>query len=54
MAKKSNPYGTGLFFKRTKKKRPGRHSKSPNKSFDKKKYNGQGRVWEKKIQLKLL
>jgi len=52
--KKSNPYGTGLFYKRTKKKRPGRHSKSPNKSFDKKKYNGQGRVWEKKIQLKLL
>jgi hypothetical protein len=44
MAKKSNPYGTGLFYKRTKKKRPGRHSKSPNKSFDKKKYNGQGRV----------
>jgi hypothetical protein len=36
MAKKSNPYGTGLFYKRTKKKRPGRHSKSPNKSFDKK------------------
>jgi hypothetical protein len=54
MAKKSNPYGTGLFFKRTKKKRPGRHSKRPNKSVSKKKYNGQGRIWEKKIQLRLL
>ena len=25
------------------KKRPGRHSKSPNKKFSKKKYKGQGR-----------
>jgi len=43
MAKKSNPYGTGLFFKRTKKKRPGRHSKKPNKKNTRKVYNGQGR-----------
>jgi gamma-glutamyltranspeptidase len=42
MAKKSNPYGTGLFYKRTKKKRPGRHSKSPNKSFDKMFLNNKG------------
>ena len=27
MAKKSNPYGTGLFYKRTKKKRQGRNRK---------------------------
>lgn len=44
MAKKSNPYGTGLFFKRTKKKRPGRHSKKPNKRNDRKEYKGQGRI----------
>jgi hypothetical protein len=31
MAKKSNPYGTGLYHKRTKPKRKGRHSKRPNK-----------------------
>jgi hypothetical protein len=43
MAKKSNPYGTGLFFKRTKKKRPGRHSKKPNKRNTRKVYKGQGR-----------
>ena len=43
MAKKSNPYGTGLFFKRTKKKRPGRHSKKPNKRNTHKVYIGQGR-----------
>ena len=30
--------------KKTKKKRPGRHSKRPNKCFSKKAYNGQGRV----------
>ena len=26
------------------KKRPGRHAKSPNKKYTKKKYRGQGRV----------
>ena len=43
MAKKSNPYGTGLFHKRTKPKRKGRHSKRPNKRNTHKVYRGQGR-----------
>jgi len=43
MPKKVNTYGTGLFFKRTKPKRPGRHSKKVNKHNTKKKYRGQGR-----------
>jgi len=43
MVKKSNPYGTGLFFKRTKIKRPGRHTKKLNKSKTYKKYKGQGK-----------
>jgi len=46
MAKKKSGIGVSDFHKRTPKKRPGRHSKSPNKktklSF--KKYIGQGRV----------
>jgi hypothetical protein len=43
MAKKSNPYGTGLYHKRTKPKRKGRHSKRPNKRNTHKLYRGQGR-----------
>jgi len=43
MAKKSNPYGTGLYHKRTKPKRKGRHSKRPNKKNTFKLYRGQGR-----------
>jgi len=35
--------GSGTFIKRSNKKRPGRHSKRPNKRNDRKKYNGQGR-----------
>jgi hypothetical protein len=44
MAKKVNLYGTGLYFKRTKSKRPGRHSKKLNKRNTKKEYRGQGRI----------
>jgi hypothetical protein len=35
--------GSGAFVKHTNKKRPGRHSKSPNKRNDHKEYRGQGR-----------
>ena len=35
--------GSGTFIKKTNKKRPGRHSKRPNKRNDKKEYRGQGR-----------
>jgi hypothetical protein len=35
--------GNGAFIKQTNKKRPGRHSKRPNKRNDKKEYRGQGR-----------
>ena len=35
--------GTGTFIKQTNKKRPGRHSKRPNKRNSKKEYRGQGR-----------
>ena len=35
--------GSGSFIKHTNKKRPGRHSKSPNKRNDRKEYRGQGR-----------
>jgi hypothetical protein len=35
--------GNGQFINQSNKKRPGRHSKSPNKRNDRKKYNGQGR-----------
>jgi hypothetical protein len=42
MARKVN-LGNGKFIEQTNKKRPGRHSKRPNKHNSKKKYNGQGR-----------
>jgi hypothetical protein len=35
--------GSGTFIKHTNKKRPGRHSKRPNKRNNRKEYNGQGR-----------
>ena len=35
--------GNGKFINQTNKKRPGRHSKSPNKRNDRKEYKGQGR-----------
>ena len=35
--------GSGSFVKHTNKKRPGRHSKRPNKRVSKKEYRGQGR-----------
>jgi hypothetical protein len=42
MARKVN-VGNGQFINQSNKKRPGRHSKSPNKRNDRKEYNGQGR-----------
>ena len=42
MAKKISN-GVGGFIKQTNKKRPGRHSKKPNKSNSRKTYVGQGR-----------
>jgi hypothetical protein len=35
--------GHGTFIKKTNKKRPGRHSKRPNKRNKIKTYNGQGK-----------
>ena len=43
MAKKKPLYGVNTYKETTRKKRPGRHSKRPNKKFNKKKYRGQGR-----------
>ena len=42
MARKIN-LGNGQFIKQTNKKRPGRHSKKPNKRNRKKPYRGQGK-----------
>ena len=42
MARKDQS-GSGTFIKHTNKKRPGRHSKRPNKRNSRKEYNGQGR-----------
>ena len=42
MARKVN-LGNGKFIEQTNKKRPGRHSKSPNKRNSRKEYRGQGR-----------
>ena len=36
--------GNGQFIKQSNKKRPGRHSKRPNKRSTRKVYNGQGRI----------
>ena len=35
--------GNGQFINQSNKKRPGRHSKSPNTRNDRKEYRGQGR-----------
>lgn len=43
MAKKAKGFGVDNYTKRKIRKRPGRHSKSPNKSYTKKKSRGQGR-----------
>ena len=42
MAKKPK-YGVNNYKGSTKKKRPGRHAKKPNKKFSRKMYKGQGR-----------
>ena len=42
MAKKPK-YGVNNYRGSTKKKRPGRHAKKPNKKFSRKMYRGQGR-----------
>ena len=42
MARKVN-LGNGKFIEQSNKKRPGRHSKSPNKRNTRKEYKGQGR-----------
>jgi len=36
-------FGVSNYKKQTKKKRPGRHAKRPNKNNTRKKYRGQGR-----------
>lgn len=41
---KSKTFGVNLYHKRTRRKRPGRHSKNPNKRFTRKKYKGQGKL----------
>ena len=43
MAKKAKGFGVDNYIKRKIKKRPGRHSKSPNKRYTRKKSIGQGR-----------
>ena len=43
MAKKKPLFGVSNYVKESPKKRPGRHSKNPNKKFDRKKSRGQGR-----------
>jgi len=43
MAKKSKTFGVNNFIKKTRRKRPGRHSKSPNKSYTTKARIGQGK-----------
>lgn len=45
MAKRKGTFGINTYTKRSTKKRPGRHSKSPNKNtkeFKAKRYRGQG------------
>ena len=42
MAKKPK-YGVNNYRGSTKRKRPGRHAKKPNKKFSRKMYRGQGR-----------
>jgi hypothetical protein len=44
MAKKAKGFGVDNYIKRKVKKRPGRHSKSPNKRYTKKPSVGQGKA----------
>ncbi|BAQ89194.1 hypothetical protein [uncultured Mediterranean phage uvMED] len=44
MAKKAKGFGVDNYVLRKRKKRKGRHAKSPNKNFTKKKSRGQGRA----------
>ena len=53
MAKKKSLFGVNNFIKKTRRKRPGRHSKSPNKSkrkMHKAKYRGQGKNMSKRFE----
>ena len=43
MAKKKPLFGVNTYTGPTRKKRPGRHAKKPNKKFSRIKYRGQGR-----------
>lgn len=43
MAKKKPLFGVSNYVKEAPRKRPGRHSKNPNKKYSRKKYRGQGR-----------
>jgi hypothetical protein len=40
---KAPKWGVNNYVKRTKRKRPGRHAKRPNKGSRKKRYRGQGK-----------
>jgi len=42
MAKKKPLFGVNNYVKKRRRKRPGRHSKRPNKRHTKKRYIGQG------------
>lgn len=42
MAKKKGLFGVNNYVKKTRKKRKGRHAKSPNKSYTRKASIGQG------------
>ena len=43
MAKKKSTFGINIYHHQKPRKRPGRHSKKPNKKQRRKKYVGQGR-----------
>ncbi len=46
---KAPKFGVNNYRGATRRKRPGRHAKKPNKSFSRKIYRGQGR-WKKKVK----
>ena len=43
MAKKKPLFGVNNYVKKRRRKRPGRHSKRPNKRYTKKRNRGQGK-----------
>ena len=43
---KAPKWGVNTYHKQKPRKRPGRHSKNPNKKQRKKPYAGQGRGWQ--------